>query len=473
MSIYPIILAGGNGSRLWPLSRSHMPKQFLSLNGKKSFFQETTERICSVFEGENIDPIFAVNSEHRFLALQQCIDINIKSPKILLESESRNTAPTIASCVLEAIRCDSDAIVVILPADHHINNFNSFSIAIKKAVGLAELGKLVMLGVVPDSPETGYGYINAKLNSSDDNFLTVNKFIEKPTLNVAKKLITNKENYWNSGIIISKASVLLGEIESLCPDIYNYCNLSLLNSRLDMDFVRLDPIEYNKCPSISIDYAIMEKTNKAVLLPLDSGWSDVGAWSSMWAVSNKDENHNVCFGDVHVLDASNNYIYSDKRLIALVGVDNLAVIDTADAVLICNMSNAQDVKNIVEKFKLLQRPELDFHREVFRPWGSYDNLDEGCRFKVKHIKVKPGGQLSLQLHHHRAEHWIVVSGIAEVQIADKVKLVGENESIYVPVGVQHSLRNPGKVHLHLIEIQTGTYLGEDDIVRYNDVYGRS
>ena len=468
--ILPIIMAGGSGSRLWPLSRELYPKQFLTVSGKLSMLQQTVARLTGI---EHHAPLFICNEEHRFIAAEQIRLGGFDHSGIILEPVGRNTAPAIALAALQALRNakkDEDPILLVLAADHLIDDTLAFQRSVTKALAFAQDGKLVTFGIVPTTPETGYGYI--KVGESQGDAFTVEQFVEKPDLNTAQNYLVSGGYYWNSGMFLFKASRYIEELKKYSPEILSVCEKSMEESSSDMDFVRVDKEAFQHCPDDSIDYAVMEKTESSMVIPMDAGWSDVGSWSALWEVSDKDENNNVVKGDVIAVNSVNNYLHSDNKLIAVVGIDNLVVVETKDAILVANKEQVQDVKMIVNHLKASGRTEHKIHREVYRPWGKYDSLDVGNRDQVKRITVKPGAKLSLQMHHHRAEHWIVVSGTAKVTNGDKTILLTENESTYIPIGQVHALENPGVLPLELIEVQSGSYLGEDDIVRFEDRYGR-
>jgi mannose-1-phosphate guanylyltransferase len=464
--ITPVIMAGGSGSRLWPLSRSLYPKQFLALNGNETMLQQTLQRLSGLTLER---PVVICNEEHRFIVAEQLREIN-QSGSIILEPVGRNTAPAIALASKTVVE-SKDSLILILAADHVILNESAFVDAVEKAIPLAEAGKLVTFGIVPTEAHTGYGYIKRGESVNEHGF-QVDAFVEKPNAKIASEYFEGKEHYWNSGMFLMKASRYLEELNQFRPDIYTACESALVNTSKDEDFIRIDKIAFEKCPDESVDYAVMEKTADAVVVPLDAGWSDIGSWSALWDVNNKDSNGNTAIGDSIMHETTNCLIQGSERLIATVGVDNLVIVDTKDALLVASKDKVQDVKKIVEQLKAEGRDEFKNHREVYRPWGKYDSIDAGTRYQVKRITVKPGEKLSIQMHHHRAEHWIVVSGTAKVTNGDKTFLVTENESTYIPIGVVHALENPGKLPLEMIEVQSGTYLGEDDIVRFEDRYGR-
>lgn len=478
-SIVPVILSGGSGSRLWPLSRALRPKQFLGLTDELTLFQLTLERLRGLVEP--LRPIVVANDDHRFLVAEQCLEHRIKPSALILEPIARNTAPAIAVAALAAkaqsAAQNSDPVLLVLPSDHVFKNNQAFQQAVRVGEQAAVAGAMVTFGIVPTAPETGYGYVKASATQSAAHVTAgsqaVEAFVEKPNLETAKSYLASGNYFWNSGMFMFRASTYLAELKSHNPAMYAACEQALDLAKRDLDFVRLDKDAFAQSPSDSIDYAVMEKTKKAVVVPLDAGWSDVGAWSAVWEVLPQDTSGNATRGDVMVEGSKNCYVHADYRLVSLLGVENVVVIETSDAVLVAHKDKAQDVKKLVDRLKAEGRSEVQMHREVFRPWGSYDSVDNGHRYQVKRITVKPGAKLSLQMHHHRAEHWVVVSGTAKVRIGDKDVLLSENESIYIPIGEVHSLENPGKVNLELIEVQSGSYLGEDDIVRFEDKYGRA
>jgi mannose-1-phosphate guanylyltransferase len=465
--ITPVIMAGGSGSRLWPLSRSLYPKQFLALTGELTMLQETVQRLS------NLDvnaPLVICNEEHRFIVAEQLRALDITG-SIILEPVGRNTAPAIALAAEVTVN-DNDPLLLVLAADHVIQNTTAFTEAVKSAIPLAKVGKLVTFGIVPTQAHTGYGYIKRGNSVSDSSGYDVNAFVEKPDPQTAANYVESGEYYWNSGMFLIKASRYLQELQKYRPEILNACKKALEHTTNDNDFVRLDAEAFALCPDESVDYAVMENTTDAVVVPLDAGWNDIGAWSALWEVNEKDQEGNAIFGDTLLQDTTNSLIHGGERLIATIGLDNVVIVDTKDALLVACKDKVQEVKKIVEKLKADKRSEFKVHREVYRPWGKYDSIDNGERYQVKRITVNPGEKLSIQMHHHRAEHWIVVSGTASVTNGDKTFLVTENESTYIPIGVVHALENPGKVPLEMIEVQSGSYLGEDDIVRFDDRYGR-
>ncbi|MCX9462021.1 mannose-1-phosphate guanylyltransferase/mannose-6-phosphate isomerase [Vibrio cholerae] len=464
--LLPVIMAGGAGSRLWPLSRSLYPKQFISLASDKSMLQETITRLSGL---EHQAPLLICNQEHRFIVAEQLRQQRIKHGGIVLEPVGRNTAPAIALAALHATKHGDDPLLLVLAADHVIQNQAAFTKAVKNAVKPAEQGMLVTFGIVPTAPETGYGYIKQGEVVGETAY-RVARFVEKPNLATAEQYLASGEYYWNSGMFLFKASRYLKELKAHRPDILHACELAMQGARGDLDFVRIEEASFTECPEDSIDYAVMEKTQDALVVPMDAGWSDVGSFSALWEVSPKDSQGNVMVGDVIAEQTRNSYIYAQNKLVSTVGVDNLVIIETKDAVLVANKDKVQDVKNVVNQLKALQRRECEQHREVYRPWGSHDEIAEGERYHVKHLRVKPGEQTALQMHHHRAEHWVVVQGTAKVTNGDKSYLVSENQSTYIPLGSAHRIANPGKVDLHLIEVRSGSYLQEDDIVRLEE-YG--
>jgi len=466
----PVLLSGGGGTRLWPLSRTLFPKQFLPLTSEKSMLQETLLRLDGL--SDTRAPIVIANDNHRFLVAEQLRAINAKQSTILLEPVGRNTAPAVTLAALSAIaQYDDDPLLLVLPADHAIADIPAFHQALASGQALAEDGKLVTFGITPHQPETGYGYIKRGATSGDGYL--VDQFVEKPNQEVAERYLASGDYYWNAGIFLFKASTYLEEVKKLAPAVFEACQKALAASQSDLDFVRIAEAEFANNPDIAIDYAIMEKTDRAAVVAMDPGWNDLGSWSAMWEQADKDENNNAIVGDVMILDSRNNLVYAEDELIATIGVENLAIVQTQDAVLIANKDKVQDVKTIVQRLKAEKRSEADLHSKVHRPWGSYESLSIGPRYQVKRIEVKPGSSLSLQMHHHRAEHWIVVSGTAKVTRDEETFLVTENESTYIPLGAKHRLENCGTIPLQMIEVQSGSYLGEDDIVRFEDNYGRN
>ena len=468
--IVPVILSGGSGTRLWPLSRELYPKQLLPLVGEQTMLQATLARLDGI-EGL-AEPIIVCNEEHRFLVAEQLRAAGVKPAAILLEPVGRNTAPAVALAAATALQEQAqgvDPVLLVLPADHVIRDPATFRSAVAAGAKLAEEGKLVTFGVVPDRPETGYGYIRA---AAKDGAAAVQQFVEKPDAKLAAEYVASGEYFWNSGMFMFRAGRYIEELRTHRPEIVTQCVAAVAGAKSDLDFVRVDQHAFEECPSDSIDYAVMENTAHAWMVPLAAGWSDVGSWASLHDASEADGSGNVAIGDVLCEDATNCYLYAQSRLVAAVGLADCVVVETKDAVLVAPRDRVQDVKKLVARLKADGRYETSLHRQVFRPWGSYDSIDNGDRFQVKRIVVNPGAQLSLQMHHHRAEHWIVVQGTARVTCGDEVFLLGENQSTYIPMGTTHRLENPGKVPLHLVEVQSGSYLGEDDIVRFEDTYGR-
>ncbi|MBC8982169.1 mannose-1-phosphate guanylyltransferase/mannose-6-phosphate isomerase [Pseudomonas lurida] len=465
----PIIMAGGSGTRLWPLSRQLHPKQFLPLVGTQfSMLQATINRLDGL---DHASPQLICNEEHRFLAAEQLRLLGLEEINILLEPVGRNTAPAIALAALQATAEGADPLMLVLAADHLIQNIEAFHDGIRTAVVLAEAGKLVSFGITPTRPETGYGYLQQGPSVGNGGF-EVTSFVEKPNAETAQIYLSDGGYYWNSGMFMFRASRYLEELQTFEPDILFWCREALAKGRRDMHFTRIDREAFLQCPDNSIDYAVMEKTRHAVMIPLDANWSDIGSWTALWEAGTRSEEGNVLTGDVISIGTSNSYVHSESRLVSTIGINDLIVVETKDAVLVAHKDHVQDVKVIVEKLKRDGRKEHVFHREVYRPWGVYDAIDSGLRYQVKRITVKPGHKLSVQMHHHRAEHWIVVSGTAKVTNGEKTYLVTENQSTYIPIGGVHALENPGVIPLELIEVQSGSYLGEDDIVRFSDNYGR-
>lgn len=462
--ITPVIMAGGSGTRLWPLSRTGHPKQFLALNGDKTMLQQTAERLSGLTTSESIT---ICNEEHRFFVAEQLREVDALG-KIILEPVGRNTAPAIALAALIEKECDP--LLLVLAADHVIADEDAFTEAVLKALPLAKAGKLVTFGIVPSEPHTGYGYIEA--GEPANGAYTVASFKEKPDAATAAEYLRHGGYYWNSGMFLFRASRYLQELKTHRSDIAAACEAAVGTVSPDLDFIRLDTEAFTACPDDSIDYAVMEKTSDAVVVPMDAGWNDIGSWSSLWEVSDKDEAGNATSGDTLLLQTTNSLVRSDDKLVAVVGIDDAVVISTKDATLVAHKDSVQDAKIIASQLKEEGRSEWELHREVYRPWGKYDSVDQGQRYQVKRITVKPGAKLSVQMHHHRAEHWVIVSGVARVTNGDDTFVLGENESTYIPIGVVHALENPGKVPLEIIEIQSGSYLGEDDIVRLEDRYGR-
>jgi mannose-1-phosphate guanylyltransferase / mannose-6-phosphate isomerase len=466
--VIPVILSGGAGTRLWPLSREMYPKQLLALAGEQTMLQDTAARLAGVSAA--IPPIVVCNEAHRFTVAEQLRALKIPASAILLEPVGRNTAPAVALAALAAQKVDPEAILMVAPADHVIRDVAAFRHAADTAATLAQDNKLITFGIIAHAPEIGYGYI--RRGEGEGPAYPVAQFIEKPPLDVAQQFVASGDYYWNSGMFVFKANRYLAELGKFAPDILAACTAAMQSAKTDLDFVRVDAVEFARCRSESIDYAVMEKTRDALVLPLDAGWSDVGSWSSLFDALPADEEGNVLHGDVMTFDTRDCYVHSTSRLVAAVGMEDHVIVETKDAILVAPKDRVQDVKELVASIKKLGRSESMWHREVFRPWGSYDSIDSGERFQVKRLTVKPGGVLSLQMHHHRAEHWIVVQGTARVTRNDETFLLSENESTFIPVGATHRIENPGKVPLHIVEVQSGTYLGEDDIVRFEDNYGR-
>jgi mannose-1-phosphate guanylyltransferase len=463
VSIVPVIMAGGSGTRLWPLSRAAHPKQFLRLHGEDTMLQATVKRLSGL---DIQSSITICNEEHRFFVAEQLREID-KLGSIILEPVGRNTAPAIA---LAALTVKDDPLLLVLAADHVIQDEAAFNAAVVRAIPLAEAGKLVTFGIVPSEPDTGYGYIK-RGNDFGEGF-TVDEFVEKPSLEVAQGYISSGEYYWNSGMFLFRASSYIEELNKFRPDILEQCKASVMDVKADLDFLRINKETFESCPAESIDYAVMEKTSQAVVVSMDAGWSDIGSWSSLWDISEKDGDGNSTHGDVILHNTHNSYVKTDERLVAAIGVNDLVIVSTKDALMVAHKDSVQDVKIITANLKARSRREWELNHEVFRPWGKYDSIDSGDRYQVKRITVKPGAKLSVQMHHHRSEHWVVVSGTARVTNGESTFLLAENESTYIQAGIVHALENPGKVDLELIEVQTGLYLGEDDIVRFEDIYGR-
>jgi mannose-1-phosphate guanylyltransferase/mannose-6-phosphate isomerase len=462
----PVILSGGAGTRLWPLSRKHYPKQLHRLTGSDhTLLQETALRVSGLQA-----PIVVCNEDHRFMVAEQLHSIGIRPAAILLEPAARNTAPAIALAALQALKSDPEATLAVLPADHAIADTQALLEALEVAAGAAADDSLVTFGVVPTHPETGYGYLQSQEKSG--NVRHVSRFVEKPDLPTAEQYLAAGDHFWNSGMFVFRARAYLDALLQHQPEMAGVCREAFDNASTDLDFIRISKAHFSPCPSDSIDYAVMERAERVRMVPLDAGWSDVGGWHSLWAISDKDENGNVAIGDVLPLDTHNCLIHSRNKLVVTLGMEDTVIVDTSDALLVARRDRVQQVKEAVEKIRALGREEHLNHREVHRPWGSYDSIGNGERYQVKCITVKPGASLSLQMHHHRAEHWVVVSGTALVQIGEREQMLTENESVYIPIGEKHRLTNPGKLSLELIEVQSGSYLGEDDIVRLEDNFGR-
>lgn len=485
IDVQPVILAGGSGTRLWPLSRAQHPKQFLVLHGNRSLFQQAAQRLSSLTASDIRvgAPCVVGNEEHRFLVLDQLRELKLPPATALLEPIGRNTAPAMTLAALHAFDSGTDPVLVVSPADQTVTDEAAFTVALQRAVRAASKGAIVILGVTPDRPETGFGYVRATGSAGEGQEQHVAEFVEKPDLATAQRYLDEGNYYWNSGIFVVRASVWLAALERFRPDIAQASRTAWAAKTLDASFMRPGRDEFAKIPSESIDYAVMEKcaSDSQVsdtdrfdirMVPLDAGWSDLGAWDAVWQVSDKNADGNASTGDTLFNDSRNTLVHATSRLVGVVGLDNVVVVETPDAVLVVDRARSQDVKTIVGQLQAAGRSEHTLHRQVHRPWGWYDSLDSGSRFQVKRILVKPGATLSLQMHHHRAEHWIVVSGTAEVTNGDQVIMLTENQSTYIPLGTTHRLANPGKVPLEIIEVQSGSYLGEDDIVRFEDTYGR-
>ena len=470
MTLYPVILSGGSGSRLWPLSREFFPKPLLPLVSEQTLLQETATRLDGLADVG--DAVYVCNEEHRFLVAEQIAEIGKTPSTIILEPEGRNTAPALTLAALYLVKRDADAMMVVMPADHVMTAPQQFVEAVEQGSHNAEQGALVTFGIVPASPETGYGYIKRDEQVGDSAAYRVARFVEKPDRETAEQYVSEGDYFWNSGIFLMRADRWLDEISQHRPDILKACRQAMNKGAQDSDFFRVNKQDFHECPGDSIDYAVMEKTDRAVVVPISAGWSDIGAWSALWDVCQQDVDGNVMQGDVIAEDTRNAFLVAQHRCLATVGLDDVVVIETADAVLVASKDKAQDVKAIVNRLKESGREEHKVHRQVYRPWGSYEGIDEGPRFQVKRLTVKPGAQLSLQMHHHRAEHWVVVKGTARVTCGDQMFDLHENESTYIPIGQRHRLENPGNIPLEIIEVQSGSYLGEDDIVRLEDNYGR-
>jgi mannose-1-phosphate guanylyltransferase / mannose-6-phosphate isomerase len=470
--LIPVILSGGAGTRLWPLSRELYPKQLLALTGERTMIQQTALRLEGLAAAA---PVVVCNEAHRFLVAEQLRQLGIEPQATVLEPMGRNTAPAIALAAHAALQAAgpksaADPLLLVLPADHVIRDVPAFHKAVHAALAAAQEGQLVTFGIVPSAPETGYGYIQR--GAASGTVYRIARFVEKPSAAVAQDFVGSGDYYWNSGMFLFGARRYLEELGRLAPEIARACAQAFAAARADLDFTRIDKDLFQACPADSIDYAVMEKTGAAVVVPLAAGWSDVGSWAALHEASEPDASGNVSRGDVICEDSEGCYLYAESRLVCVVGLKDHVVVETKDAVLVAPRSRVQDVKKLVFKLKERGRYEHSLHREVFRPWGSYDSIENGPRFQVKRLKVKPGAVLSLQLHHHRAEHWIVVSGTARITRGEEVFLLEENQSTYIPIGVRHRIENPGKIPLHIIEVQSGSYLGEDDIVRLEDHYGR-
>ncbi len=468
-SIIPVILSGGSGTRLWPLSRKQYPKQYLPLVGDNTMLQETILRLAGL---DNLtDPIIICNADHRFLVAEQCQQIDIKNPVILLEPIGRNTAPAIAAAALQSLKTSDNAVLLVLSADHVIQDVEAFHRAINITSKQAQDGKLATFGIVPTDANTGYGYIKSSKDNIDGAY-QVEEFVEKPDLQTAQTYLEQGNYLWNSGMFMFKAETLIDELTIHSPEIVNSVNNAVNNATQDLDFVRLDKQAFELSPNDSIDYALMEKSNNVVVVPLDAQWNDIGSWSALYDVGEKDSNSNVIKGDVFTDETTGTYINANHHMVAVIGVKDLVIVDTPNATLVSSRSKSQEVKKIVHQLQKKNREEQSSHRKVYRPWGWYDSIEIGENFQVKRLHVKPGSKLSLQMHHKRAEHWVIVSGIATVVNGKDVLTLGKSDSTYIPVGVMHSLENKASEFLEIIEVQSGEYLGEDDIVRFEDSYGR-
>jgi len=470
--LYPVILSGGSGTRLWPMSRTLYPKQLLRLTGEDSLLQQTVRRVGD--RGRFAPPLLVANEEHRFIVAEQLRAIKALSPILLLEPIGRNTAPAACVAALILAERDPDALMLLLPSDHIIADEAAFAAAIDRAAAAARAGALAMFGITPERPETGYGYIRrgAPVDGIAGVF-RVAEFVEKPSAELAQRFVASGEYFWNGGMFLFPAAFFLDELERMRPDIVEACRRALHAARRDDDFIRLDREAFEDCPADSIDYAVMEHTSRAAVVPVRMGWSDVGSWDALWEISGKDAAGNAILGNVVAEDTRNCYLRSETGLVAAIGIEDLVVVATADAVMLAPRDRTQEVRRLVSRLAAAGRDEVDALPTVHRPWGTYRSLHNGDRVQVKHITVKPGGKLSLQMHHHRAEHWIVVQGTARIRRGDEEMMLTEDQSTYIPLGTLHRLENPGKIPLHLIEVQSGSYLGEDDIVRFEDSYGRS
>ncbi len=468
-NIIPIILSGGSGTRLWPLSRKHYPKQYLPLVGDNTMLQETILRLNGL---DNLaDPVIICNADHRFLVAEQCQQIDIVNPTILLEPIGRDTAPAIAAAALQSIKDTNDVVLLVLSADHVIQDVEAFHKAINIANKQAQKGKLVTFGIVPTNANTGYGYIKSSNNDHNDVY-RVEEFVEKPNLETAKSYLEQGNYFWNSGMFMFQANTLIDELTTHSPDIINSVNDAVNNATQDLDFIRLDKQSFESSPSDSIDYALMEKSNNVIVVPLDAQWNDIGSWSALYDIGTKDNNGNVIQGDVLTEETTNTYINANHHMVVTIGVQDLVIVDTPNATLISTKDKAQDVKKIVERLQKQDREEQFCHRKVYRPWGWYDSIEVDIHFQVKRLHVNPGAKLSLQMHYKRAEHWVVVSGTATATNGEEVLTLTEGDSTHIPIGTIHGLENKTNEQLEIIEVQSGTYLGEDDIVRFEDIYGR-
>ncbi len=468
--IFPVILCGGSGTRLWPLSRRDVPKQYLPLVNKKTMFQNALERLKGV---EEIGPpVVVCNEVHRFMVVEQLHEIGIKPHVIILEPVGKNTAPAIAVSAFYMNKSGEDHLFLVLPADHHIENIDAFQKALAEGLPMARQDYLVTFGIVPTFPATGYGYIEKGLPVGETRAYHIGQFVEKPDFPMAQQYIVSKNFLWNSGMFMFKAGAYLEELDKFSPEIFKHSQKAAGLAKQDLDFLRLDESSFKACPGDSIDYAVMEKTRKGVVVALDAGWSDVGSWEAIWDIREKDSHGNVIEGDVVICDVKDSYIQAESRLFTGIGLEGFVVVETSDALMIAPKNRVQDVKAIVETLGKNNRHETIHHNRVYRPWGSYETIELSERFQVKKIIVKPGAKLSLQKHFHRAEHWVVVKGTAKITRGTENVILTEDQSTYIPLGTEHRLENPGKIPLELIEVQTGSYLGEDDIVRFEDKYGR-
>ncbi|NDV23193.1 mannose-1-phosphate guanylyltransferase/mannose-6-phosphate isomerase [Desulfovibrio sp. JC022] len=469
--IVPVILSGGSGTRLWPLSRRNHPKQLLNLIGEHSLLRNTAERGYGVDGAQ--PPVVVCNESYRFMVAEELRAAGIKPEAIFLEPQGRNSAPAIAAAAFHVRKNNPDALMLVMPSDHAIYDLDKFKTAVTVGVEPAKSGDLVLFGIVPDRPETGYGYIRTAGDFKSMASQAVQEFVEKPDLETAKTYLESGEYLWNAGIFLFSPDAFLEKLEQLEPEIYTACLAATEKARTDLDFVRLDEESFTASPAKSVDYAVIEKVDNLSVVPFDGGWSDIGSWDSLMRERERDQAGNVIAGDVLAKNVGNSFLHSSGRLLGVVGVDDVIVVETSDAVLVAGREHGQEVSGLVNELKKQGRAEADNHRKVYRPWGSFEAVDSGDRFQVKRIIVKPGGVLSLQMHHHRAEHWVVVKGTAKVLVGEKEILLQEDQSTYIPLGTMHRLENPGKINLELIEVQTGSYLGEDDIQRFEDVYGRS